>query len=140
MTTGTLSRPNANVVLQHMRDDDMADPWGTAMSWAFAVCDVLYDADPNSVPASLGYGPGMCGPEVPNGRDEPHRIGLEDVPYPTAELWCYLHNIDWDDAPDANDLPYWTDPTFQARADELERAAKILSRYLDWCKAAGVDY
>ena len=24
-----------------MRDDDMSDPWGTAMAWQFAVCENL---------------------------------------------------------------------------------------------------
>lgn len=137
--TGTLTRPNANRILAMMRDDDFSDPWGTAMSWGFAVCDVLYDADPNMVPASLEYRPAMAGPEVPTGSAELelHRVSVEDIPSETAMVWQYLHQTD---ARYADDLPYWSDPTFEARARELVFAAKCLDRYLDWCKAAGRDY
>ncbi len=55
---GTRGRPNANPVLALMRDDDMDDPWGTAMAWAFAVCDYLYHvALCDDIPDSLGYQP-----------------------------------------------------------------------------------
>ncbi len=55
---GTPARPNANPVLALMRDDDMDDPWGTAMAWAFAVCDYLYHvALCDDIPDSLGYQP-----------------------------------------------------------------------------------
>lgn len=137
------NRPNANPILDMMRDDDIAgDPWGTAMGWAFAVCEVLYDADPHMVPVELGYRPSIAGPEVPNGLDEPHRITLADMPLESVEVWCYLHNVDPDspEASNADDLPYWDDPTFESRAESLRFAAKCLSRYLDWLKAAGKDY
>lgn len=140
---GTLTRPNANPILAVMRDDDFSDPWGTGMSWAGAVCDVLYDADPNAVPASLGYSPGVGGPEVPNGGEGVHRITVTDVPWETAHVWCWLHGLDEtapESHPDPEDLPYWSDPAFRARAAELVTAAVCLSRYLDWVKAAGRDY
>ncbi len=55
---GTRSRPNANPVLSWMRDDDFSDPWGTAMAWAFAVCDYLHHvALCDDIPESLGYSP-----------------------------------------------------------------------------------
>lgn len=139
------TRPNANVVLDLMRDGDVGhDPFGTAMSWAFAVAEVLHDADPNMVPAELGYSPSIAGAEVPNGsgEPEPYRITLVDVPYETAEVWCYLHNVGPDDpaASDADSLPYWEDPTFADRAETLRFAGRCLHRYIDWCKAAGRDY
>ena len=142
---GTRTRPNANPILDMMRDDDFDDPWGTAVGWAGSAADVLYDADPNMVPPSLGYRPGMGGPEVPNGSDkvDPYRITLEDVgPHQTVMIWCWLHDVSPDDpiASDADALPYWSDPRFAARAAELRNALVCLSRYLDWCKAAGRDY
>lgn len=133
-------RPNKNLVLQLMRDDDFADPWGTGMAWLGAVCDVVYDADPNLVPAVVEYRPGMGGPEVPNGYAEPHRITLKDVSFATSELWCYAHNMDPNNEVDADDLPYWSDPTFTHRIDVLVEAANLLHRYLNWCRAAGRDY
>lgn len=141
--TGTLTRPNANHILNIMRDDDLSDPWGTAMAWGFAVAEVLYDADPNMVPPELGYRPGIAGPEVPNGMDEPNRITLRDIPYETAAVYCWLHSIDEmadPEALDVNTLPYWSDSSFDRRAEELRFAAKCLHRYLEWCKAAGRDY
>lgn len=141
--TGTLSRPNSNYVLSIMRDHFDNDPWGTAMSWAGSACDVLYDADANEVPAGLQYSPGMGGPEVPNGAlSDVHRITLDDVPYETVTLWCWLHNVDPND-PAANDpdqLLYWEDAGFRDRANELRTALLCLDRYLDWCKSAGLAY
>lgn len=129
-----------NAILAMMRDDDIAhDPWGTAMAWGFAVCDVLYDADPNEVPAYMEYRPGLGGSEVPTSADKPevHRFALMDVPYETGQVWGYLHNTD---AQYADDLPYWDDPTFAGRVCELRYAARCLHRYLALCKAAGRDY
>lgn len=137
------NRPNKNHILAVMRDDDFSDPWGTGMSWAFAVAEVLYDADPHMVPTSLDYRPALGGPEVPNGLAEPHHITIKDVPWPTSYVWCWLHDLDEtkpETHPDANDLPYWEDPTFRTRAEELAVAARCLSRYLDWCKSAGRAY
>lgn len=138
---GTRMRPNANPILDMMRDGDTADMWGLAMAWGFAICDVLFDADPNEVPAELQYTPSMAGPEVPNGRDEPHRITLKDVPYETSHVWEYLHNFEaYVNEPDADSLPYWDDPTFAGRVAELRFAGRCLHRYIDWLRAAGKDY
>jgi hypothetical protein len=107
---GSLHRPNANPVLQWMRDDDMSDPWGTAMSWAFAVCEYLHHvalAD-DAIPESLGYVPG---PVTPVG------VGYEEEGYPEQAL-----------------------VEMAVDTYTLGMAARVLSRYLDWCKAAGRDY
>lgn len=134
--TGTLTRPNANPVLNMMRDADTSDRWGWAISWAFSACDVLWDADPNMVPAEVKYRPAMAGPELPG------QIPLGDLTWETAEVWAWLHDADVsEDATfDAETLDYWSDPTFAGRADELRTAIVCLSRYLDWCKLAGIDY
>ena len=105
---GTPARPNANPILAAMRDDDLAhDPWGTAMAWAFGVCDYLHHVALAEVPAGLGYQPAATM------RGE----GFDDEAYPDA----YIAEMGLD--------------TFT-----LTQAAKVLDRYLDWCKAAGRDY
>jgi hypothetical protein len=108
---GTTGRPNANPVLDAMRDDDLGhDPWGTAMSWAGAVCDYLHHvALCDDIPDGLGYSPG---PFTPRGDD-----GYDDESYPAR----YIAETGLD--------------TFT-----LTTAARCLDRYLDWCKAAGRDY
>ena len=111
---GTRERPNANPVLAMMREDDWRhDPWGTAMAWAYAVCEYLHHialAD-EAIPASLGYSPA---PFSPRGDDtfEP-----EDGDFASA---CLVE--------------------MAADTYTLSVAARVLSRYLDWCKAAGKDY
>lgn len=144
MSSTTRTRPNRNHVLAVMRDDDFTDPWGVGMSWAGAVCDVLYDADPNSVPPTLGYRPGMGGPEVPGmAYGDGGHMSVTEVSWPTAYVWCWLHGLDEtapDSHPDPDDLTYWEDAGFRERAAELVTAAVCLSRYLDWVKAAGRDY
>lgn len=136
---GTLTRPNANPILNMMRDGDTGDMWGLTMAWGFAVAEVLYDADPNLVPAELEYSPGMGGPEVPTGsaEPEPHRIPLSMLPYEHVEVWTYLHQTG---AEYADDLPYWQDPTFDARIAELVTAGRCLARLADWLRADGRDY
>ena len=106
---GTRQRPNANPILAAMRDDDFAhDPWGTAMAWAFGVCEYLHHvALSDDIPAELGYQPAAT-----------HRgDGFDDESYPDA----YIAEMALD--------------TYT-----LVTAARTLSRYLDWCKAAGRDY
>jgi len=106
---GTRNRPNANPILDAMRDDDVAyDPWGTAMAWAFATCDYLHHvALSDDIPESLGYSPALTA------RGE----GFEEEGYPEQ----YIVEMGLD--------------TYT-----LTMAARCLSRYLDWCKAAGRDY
>jgi len=105
---GDPGRPNANPILAAMRDDDMSDPWGTAMAWAFGVCDYLHHvALCDDIPEGLGYRPAATV------RGE----GFDDESYPDATIV----NMGLDNL-------------------TLIRAAQILDRYLDWCKAAGRDY
>ena len=60
---GTAARPNANPVLSWMRDDDIAgDPWGTAMAWAFAVCDYLHHVALSRRPRVVRYSPAAVRP------------------------------------------------------------------------------
>jgi hypothetical protein len=105
---GTPARPNANPVLSWMRDDDLKhDPWGTAMSWAFAVCEYLWHvALCDDIPEGLGYAPGAV-----------RRGDFIEESYADQAL---------------AEMPL---DTFT-----LVQAAKVLGRYLDWCKAAGRDY
>jgi hypothetical protein len=110
-TPGTRARPNANYILAIMRDDDLSDPWGTAMAWQFAVCENLA-AMGSDVPYTVGYAAGAGGPVIES---------FEDF-----EVHAYLMGEDTD-AP-------------EPRIAEVERAAVCLDRYLDWCKAAGKDY
>lgn len=136
MSAGTLTRPNSNPILDMMRDADMGDPWGTAMSWGFAVAEVLCDADPSEVPSVLGYRPGMGGPDVPFMSHDGEEMAYhpEHVDWETNQVWDYLHQSH------AEAPIYWDDPTFEGRVRELVTAALCLNRYLDWCRAAGLDY
>lgn len=133
-------RPNLNPILDMSRDGDWGDPYGTAMSWAYASAEVLYDADPNEVPTELEYRPSIAGPEIPNGSAEPHRIRLTDLSFETVSVWTWLHNVDSDWDGDPEDLPYWEDPEFKVRAEELRQACLLWHRYINWCRLAGKDY
>jgi hypothetical protein len=90
-----------------MRDDDMSDPWGTAMAWGFGVCDYLHHVALADVPAEMGYTPAATA----------RGDGFDDESYPDAMI-------------------------VEAALDTytLTMAAKILHRYIGWCKAAGRDY
>jgi hypothetical protein len=107
-------RPNANPVLNLMRDDDLGDPWGTAMAWAWSVC-VNLDLIGEDVPDALGYSPGAAGAFLESWEDHAVRDYLIAVPGPG-------------------------EPTADERIAEVGEAALLLDRYLDWCKAAGRDY
>lgn len=113
--------PNKNPVLVVMRDAlDDTDPWGTAISWAFAVAEVLHTAA-EFVPEEMEYRPS---PTVSRDPDE------EPEDYPDVEVWHLV-----------NKTPgHWVDPQFGATYDDLRFAGKCLARYLDWCRAAGLDY
>ena len=117
-----MTRPNRNPIL------------AIGMAWAYGVVEVLYDADPNMVPGELEYRPSIAGPDLPG---DPEFV--EGVPYETVAVWEYLHNADAMTTY-ADDLPYWSDPTFSARADELRTAALCLHRYITWTILAGRDY
>lgn len=127
------SRPNKNYVLRLLRDNwDSADPWGSGMAAAWAVCESL-TAIGSDVPASLGYSPGMGGPEVPGvAFADGGVMSNEDVSYETVEVWEYL------DLANKAHADYTLKD--RARVQEVYDAATLLSRYLDWCKLAGRDY
>lgn len=110
-------RPNKNYILQLMRDGDQTDPWGNGMAWGFAVCENLA-AIGADIPASLGYRPSIAGPIIES---------YEDM---VVQEYLDLVNVDPHDYTDAD----------KARVSEVEEAARLLSRYLDWCKLAGRDY
>lgn len=136
--SGTLMRPNANPILDMMRDGDTDDMFGLCMAYLGGIADCLYDADPNEVPAEIGYGPGMGGPELPT------IVRGRDVPYETLQVWEYLHNVTLRDPEGVIDdevLAYWQgDPTFAARVADLKVAAHCLHRLIAWLDAAGQSY
>lgn len=124
---------NKNAVLQILRDNwDFHDPWGSGMAAAWGVCENMA-AIGQDVPDSLGYSPGMGGPEYIGAPfSDGGYMTEEDVSYETARVQEYLDliNVDW---------WKWTDED-KARFSEVRQAAILLSRYLDWCKLAGRDY
>lgn len=113
--------PNKNPVLRIMRENlDGGDPWGTALSWAFGVAGVLH-AVGEPVPDEMGY---RASPVVGRDPDE------EPEDYPDVEVWHLVNRTPG----------HWVDPEFGATYDDLRFAGKCLTRYIDWCKAAGLDY
>ena len=105
-------RPNQNAVLARLRDDDLgADPWGTAISWAFGVAEIL-QARSEEVPPEMEYEPS------PWVQFDPGRP--EDV-YPDSEVWDMLNDG-------------------EVTVSDLQFAGRCLARYLDWLRAAGLDY
>lgn len=135
--SGTRMRPNANPILDLMRDGDTDDMFGLAMAYLGAICDVLYDADPNIVSTEFGYRPGMAGPELPT------IVRARDCPYETIAVWEYAHGvtlINPEGIIDAEDLAYWDDPAFETRVEALRFAGQCLHRLIAWLDAAGQSY
>lgn len=93
-----------------MRDDDFSDPWGTAMAWGFGVAEVLYSAG-EDVPTEMEYVPS---PFVTLSNECP-------AEYPDAEVWGLL---------DRGEMSI----------EDVQFAGRCIARYIDWCKAAGLDY
>jgi len=99
---GTPGEPNANPVLAAMREDDLKhDPWGTAMAWAFAVCDYLHHVAlaSDDIPEGLGYRPAATA--VGEGfEDESHpeativNMGLDTFTLVQAAK-CLDRYLDW---------------------------------------------
>lgn len=55
----------ANPVFAMMRQDDLKyDPWGTSMSWHFALCDVMVEWAPPYPPADWKFRQAMAGPDT----------------------------------------------------------------------------
>lgn len=134
---GTLTRPNANPILDMMRDGDTHDMFGLAMSYLFGIAECLYDADPNDVPGEWGYRPALAGTELPTS------IHGRDVPYESVGVWEYLHNVtltDPDATVDPESLAYWDDDTFAGRIADLQFAGRCLHRLVAWLDAAGKSY
>jgi hypothetical protein len=116
----TKSRPNKNYILQVMRDGDMSDPWGNAMAWAFACAENLTVVG-EDVPNELGYRPS---PFVR--RETPETYNPESYEDEIVQSFIAFSTED--------------DSTIQDRIAEVQFAARCLSRYIDWCKAAGRNY
>lgn len=54
-----------NPVFEMMRHDDLRhDPWGTSLSWHFAVCELMLEWAPPDPPAEWGFRQAMGGPET----------------------------------------------------------------------------
>jgi len=80
------------------------DPWGTNISWMFALADYMW------------Y---WCGELLPGYRPSPIKFDMKDISY---ELQVLMDILDeWED-------------------DDIRQVYKVLSRYNDWLKAAGMDY
>lgn len=108
---GTRDRPNANPVLAWMRDDDIGhDPWGTAMAWSFAVCEYL------------------------------HHVALADEAIPESLGYSSSPVVRQGEGYEDESWPEGAIVEMAVDTYTLSVAARVLSRYLDWCKAAGRDY
>lgn len=109
-------RPNRNPILALMRDDfgGEGDPWGTALGWAFGVAEVLHYTG-HEVPAEMQYRPGL-----------------------TMPAYDGEGNVVFVDYPDARIAELYR--AGELTTDDLEEAARLLSRYCDWLRAAGLDY
>lgn len=110
---------NSNPVLVLMREDDIqGDPWGTAMAWAFAIAEVLHAAG-EDVPQEMQYSPS---PYVQTTAECPEE-------YPDCQVWDLL-----------NETPGAYIDGFGATIEQIQDAGRIIARYLDWCKDAGLSY
>lgn len=107
-------------IIREIADDDRAyDPWGAGMMALGAVCDALHVAG-GEVPVEAGYRPGAGGPDV---------MGDETLETVLAGLY-----------PDRYE-GYWVEGYVPGLSlADVEYAARILSRYLDWVRLAGRDY
>jgi len=57
-----------NPIIALVREDDVEhDPFGTAMAWAWGLCEVLHFRAGEPVPAELGYSPGMGATDIEEG-------------------------------------------------------------------------
>lgn len=107
-------RPH-NPALDVMIDNfDGGDPWGSAMAMGFAVGDVAVALGNSAVPAILDYSPGLAASS-----SLVDLIGGED--FDTSALASAVQSGEVSEV-------------------DLERCARILSRYLDLLKRAGRDY
>lgn len=129
-TTTKPYRLNPAVVIDSAAWDG-GDPWGSAMACAWAVCEVARAAHV-TIPPDLGYRPGM-GAGDPTVDELAASLDCEDVE--TCE------NIE---AHGDHDYLTGALAALCLAGDVTDRqlvlAMRTLSRYLDACKAAGLDY
>jgi len=106
-------RPNSNYILAVMRDGEV--DWSTAMAWAFACAETLTVLGAE-VPAELGYQPSPF-------------VAVESPE--TYEPESYENSVVWEFSAGYEDIK---------AVETIQFAARCLSRYIDWCRAAGKDY
>jgi hypothetical protein len=97
---------------------DGGDPWGSAMSLAFAVCDVALAAGVPEPGWLLKYSPGMSSPNLDEMADETNDSDTTLEAHLLASAYLDGSVSDAD----------------------LIRAARVLRFYLLMCKRAGFDY
>lgn len=125
-----LKRPcQANKALYVLRSygyADTSDPWGDGMTMVGAVCDLLSMLGEEArIPADMGYH-----------RSPYDTTTLADV---LAQADAWTEDLGGDIAPELCDLAR-AHRDGEVSTDDLATAARILSRYLDMVKAAGLDY
>lgn len=105
-------------LIREIADDDRRyDPWGAGMTALGAVCDVLH-VEGGGVPAEAEYSPG---------------VGVDTEDHNVTTLLAGLYPGRY--------VGFWVEGYApNLRLSDLEYAARILSRYLDWVRLAGRDY
>lgn len=103
----------ANPIIAEIRNDDLAgDPWGTTMGWAFGCCETLH----------------ALGEDVP--------FEAEFVPSPLHHAGDFSHLAEvYPDSLIVESVTggYWS-------VSDVQRATRILVRYANVLRAAGLDY
>lgn len=106
-------------IIRGIADDDRAyDPWGAGMAALGAVCDVLHEYD-GEIPESAEYRPGVFGPDLSGDAARTLLAGMFPERFPGFWVEGYRPDLTLAD---------------------LEHAARVLSRYLDWVCFAGRNY
>jgi hypothetical protein len=84
-----------NPIIALVREDDVEhDPFGTAMSWAFAVCENLHFRAGEPVPDEMGYRPGMGATDIEEGDYAAETIAEEGYDAGTmTEAALILHHF-----------------------------------------------
>lgn len=102
---------------------DGGDPWGSAMEMAWAVAEVSWALGEYGPVAVLGV---TWGAHVPNVADirEAMREGSDYTGDVSYDMQALLGG--WDAG--------------EVTLDHMTFAARVLTRYLDLCKRAGLDY
>lgn len=108
-------------IIREIADDDRAyDPYGAGNTALFAVCEAL-TIEGEGVPPEVGYRPGV--------------FGAFADPQDSAQS-TILAGLDPDRFPG-----YWVEGyTPNLTVEDLQYAARILSRYIAWVTLAGRSY